>query len=285
MMLIAESGSTKTDWVLVRSDSSQEQFHTMGFNPFFHNEATVEKGIRENDGLYKLATEITHVYFYGAGCSSQDLNAVIERGLGQVFSNASISVNHDLLACALATYDGEPGISCILGTGSNSCYFDGETLSEEVPALGYVLGDEGSGSYFGKKLLTDFMYNKLPDEIKEDLVTETGITKDIVLDNVYSKPNANVYLAGFMKFISKHSETDYVDAMITKGMEHFIQNHVCCYADHKSVKVHFIGSISHYFQEPLKKAANNMGISVGHILQKPIDRLVACHVRRQKEGL
>ena len=160
MIFIIESGSTKSDWVLIDDKNNQSFYKTIGFNPYFHSSAIIDSEIRKNAELIALVDEIDRIYFYGAGCSSEELNNIVHNGLSSVFTSAKIIVEHDLLACAYATYDGSPGISCILGTGSNSCYFDGNDLIEEVPALGYVLGDEGSGSYFGKFLLSSYLYNK-----------------------------------------------------------------------------------------------------------------------------
>jgi len=280
MILIAESGSTKTDWVLVGQNNNLSYFKTMGFNPFFHASEFIAEEIKSNSDLNASSSKVSRVYFYGAGCSSENMSRIIQKGLKQVFNNADISVDHDLLACAYATYEGEPSISCILGTGSNSCYFDGENLIEEVPAIAYVLGDEGSGSYYGKKLLRDYLYNLLPVSIKEDLETQLGISKSIIFENVYMKPHANVYLASFMKFINTQYHTDYVVNMIEHGMEEFIKIHVCCYPNYKNVKTHFIGSISKIFERELRKAAELHDVKLGNIVRKPVDNLVHYHLRK-----
>ena len=157
MLLVVESGSTKSDWVLVENKTVTNTFKTIGFNPFFHDENTIHNALKENRELYKIADQVNDLFFYGAGCSSEEMNNIIKNAFSKIFTHASIEVEHDLLACALATYEEKPAISCIIGTGSNSCFFDGNQLIEKVPALGYVLGDEGSGSYYGKKLLTDFL--------------------------------------------------------------------------------------------------------------------------------
>jgi len=280
MILIAESGSTKTDWVLVGQNNNLSYFKTIGFNPFFHASEFIAEEIKSNSDLNAFSSKVTRVYFYGAGCSSKNMSSIIQKGLKQVFNNADISVDHDLLACAYATYEGEPSISCILGTGSNSCYFDGENLIEEVPAIAYVLGDEGSGSYYGKKLLRDYLYNLLPLNIKEELEKQLGISKSIIFENVYMKPHANVYLASFMKFINTQYHTDYVVNMIEHGMEEFIKIHVCCYPNYKNVKTHFIGSISKIFERELKKAAELHDVKLGNIVRKPVDNLVHYHLRK-----
>jgi N-acetylglucosamine kinase-like BadF-type ATPase len=278
MILIVESGSTKSDWVLVENGAPTKRFKTMGFNPFFHNEQVISNAINDNQELSDISNNVLHVFFYGAGCSSDEMNAIVSRGLKRVFMNAEVSVDHDLLACALATYEGKPSIACILGTGSNSCYYDGQKLTESVPALGYILGDEGSGSFYGKKLLTDFLYNKLPEDMNQDLLNSFKIDKEIIFENVYRKPHANVYLASFMKFISGYKHTEYVDSMVKDGMKKFIENHVCCYDNCKEVKVHFIGSLSFIFQDQLNYAADKMGINVGLVIKNPADNLVSYHI-------
>ena len=280
MKLIIESGSTKSDWVLVQNGKESDRYKTMGYNPFFHNETIIFNSINQNREIKEISKDVKEVFFYGAGCSSPELNSVVGKALRKVFPNAIVSVDHDLLACALATYEGEPAISCILGTGSNSCLFDGENLTEAVPALGYILGDEGSGSYYGKKLLSDFLYGKLPEDIQRDFQNEFKLTKADIFDNTYMKPHANVFLASFMPFISNYTEHNYVDVMLKNGMKHFMQNHVCCYKDYQKIKVHFIGSMSYIFKKQLEYAAKELGIEVGLIIKQPVDRLVQYHIKK-----
>jgi len=277
MVLIADSGSTKCDWVLVDGDKRLD-FSTMGFNPFFHNEEIISNAIKNNTELYSHSNDVKLLFLYSAGCSSKQLKLVVERGLRLCFPKANIYVDHDLVAAAFATYSGKPGISCIVGTGSNSCYFDGDIVKEQVPALGYILGDEGSGSYFGKKVLADFLYKKLPEQLHDNLVEKFGLNKDVIFEHVYMRPHANVYLASFMKAISENKDLEYVQKMIFDGMVHFMQNHVCCFANYKKLPVHFIGSIAFYHEETLRKAADSLGITVGNIIQKPIYGLVDYHV-------
>ena len=281
-MLIVESGSTKTDWVLVDNNSDVKIFKTIGFNPFFHSSEFIKNEILLHLDLTENAKSIKNVFFYGAGCSSEKMNNIVKHGLSLVFKNSNILVDHDLLACALATYNGEPSISCILGTGSNSCFYDGEKIREEIPSIAYILGDEGSGSYYGKKLLRDYLYNQLPSKISKDLENEYKVTKSSIFENVYSKPNPNVYLASFMKFISNHYNTEYVTDMIYKGMSEFIKIHVCCYPEYKDVKTHFIGSISKIFEKELYQAANDHNVNVGEIIRKPVENLVRYHLNNYK---
>jgi glucosamine kinase len=278
MILIIDSGSTKSDWVLL-NEQERTYFSTIGLNPYFHSSDLVYQTVCENEGLYALKDQISAVYFYGAGCSSTELNKVIENGLKRVFQQATVMVDHDLKACAFATYQGEPSISCIIGTGSNSCYFDGKEIYEEVPALGYILGDEGSGTYFGKKLLSNYLYKLLPKHIHQAIQDQLGLTKDEIVENVYMKPDANVYLASFMKFIIQFAEDSYVKAMILEGFKHFIQIHVACYENHKQIKVHFVGSIAHLFRAELEEACNFHNVQLGQTIQKPIEGLINYHIQ------
>lgn len=278
MILIIESGSTKSDWVLL-NQGEKTYFSTIGLNPYFHSAQDVEAAIRNNSGLLAMSDMVSAIYFYGAGCSADHLNAIIEKGIKNVFTNAIVSVDHDLNACAYATYTGEPAISCIIGTGSNSCFFDGEVVSEKVPALGYILGDEGSGTYMGKRVLADYLYQRLPEEMSEAFEKETGLDKDSIVHHVYKQPNANVYLASFVPFIQKFSHTNYVKELVLNGFKQFLDVHVCCFDNYKSYPVHFVGSISRIFQNELEEACNYFDIKLGNIVQKPVDGLVQYHER------
>lgn len=287
MILISDSGSTKSDWALVSNDFKiLDHFSTMGLNPYFHDQDVVEKAIRESAGLMQVANDITHVYFYGAGSSTERLCGVIREGLERVFTKADVTVDHDLVGAAYATYCGEPGITCIMGTGSNSCFFDGKEVSEEVPSLAYILGDESSGSYFGKRLLRAYFYKRLPEDLARSFEEEGYAPgKDELIDRVYNQPNANVYLAGFMKFLGNHREHPWVIDLVKMGMRHFIEIHVKCFENWKDVPVHFIGSIGHYFKHCLESAARDMGIQLGTTIQKPIDGLVGYHAKYKKSEI
>ena len=278
MIFIIESGSTKSDWVLV--DKSKQTFYkTIGFNPYFHSSDVVATEIRKNRSIMSHVPHVSKIFFYGAGCSSEKLNEEIERGLQMVFPDAEIVVDHDLLACAYATYDGEPGISCIIGTGSNSCFFDGTDLSEEVPALGYVLGDEGSGSYFGKFLLSSFLYHRLPKDILEDFEASYQMTHAEIVTKVYKSDSANVFIASFMPFIVKHKNHEFFKQILIDGLKKFMEVHVCCYEDYLNTPVHFVGSLSALLENHLKVAANDLGIEIKSIIAKPVDNLVNYHLK------
>ncbi len=279
MILIADSGSTKADWRFITNEGQTlKDFSTMGFNPYFHSSDLVETKMNESACAMEIAAEVQHVFFYGAGCSSAALNEIIHIGLSRIFTNANVYVGHDLNACAYATYFGEPEISCILGTGSNSCYFDGEEVYEEIPSLAYILGDEGSGSYFGKKLLQDYFYKLLPAEISDAFEEEFKLTDKELVRRVYNEPNANVYLASFMKFIASFKNHEHVRGWMVDGFRHFVKIHVKCFKNWSDVKVHFIGSVAFHFQEYLQDACEAEGVQLGTVIQKPIDNLVRYHL-------
>jgi len=279
-ILIADSGSTKCDWQLL-DESGKEiaEFHTMGFNPYFHSADLVEKVLGANADVQEIAQEITHVFFYGAGSSSEDLCVIIRDGLQRVFASAEVVVDHDLTGAAYSTYDGRPGITCIIGTGSNSCHFDGERVHEEVPALAYILGDEASGSWHGKKLLTAKLYGRLPSEIEDDFDRIYGFSRSDIIDKVYREPNPNVFLASFMTFIGKHKEQPLFQDWVREGFESFVDIHVKCFRNWSSQPVHFIGSVAFHFQEELRAVCESEGVTVGTIIKKPIDGLASYHLK------
>ncbi len=286
MILIVDSGSTKSDWALIDETGKKlDEFETMGLNPYFHSPDVTEKAIRGNESLMAIASKVKHIFFYGAGSSTKEMCSIMHAGLSRVFANAEIRIDHDQLGSAMAAYDGEPCIACILGTGSNSCYFDGKHVTEVIPSLAFILGDEASGSYYGKILLQEYFYKQLPEDLRKSFEEKYAPTKDEIINKIYREPNANVYLASFMKFIGEHHDHPHVQNWVTKGMIHFINIHVKCFPQYKEVPAHFIGSVSHYFADCLQKAAQETGIRLGRIIHKPIDALVAYHVRYKLPAL
>lgn len=286
MLLIVESGSTKADWMLIK-EGGAIPYNTKGFNPFFHGKEDILLELNDHLELDLIKDQVTEIYFYGAGCSSPELNARIEAGLSAFFINADVTVGHDLLACALSLFEGRPLIASILGTGSNSCYFDGGSVKEEVPALGYILGDEGSGSYFGKRILADYLYERLPDVMMKDLANQ-GMTKEKIIENVYMKPDANVYIASFMPTLIKNKNLDYSQKLIKKGLREFIDVHVKCFRNYKEAQVSFVGSVASLLQDELKEVCAEEGVQFGKVVRRPLENLVKYHVNnsmRQTEEI
>jgi N-acetylglucosamine kinase-like BadF-type ATPase len=276
MIIIADSGSTKTDWVIL-NDSIEKQTSTIGFNPVFHTTDSIIQNVQSNIELKTIQNQISRLFFYGAGCSSARNKSIIYEALQQCFPLAKIIVGHDLEAAAYATYNDQPHIACILGTGSNSCYFDGKNCIEKTPALGFILGDEASGAYFGKKLITEFLYDNLTSEIASDFTQTYALSLNDIIDKVYRQPNPNVFLASLTPFIHKHISYDLFQGILQEGMHAFLQHHVLCYPEYKDVPVNFVGSIAHHFQESLFESAQNLQVHIDQIIQKPIDGLIKYH--------
>jgi glucosamine kinase len=276
MILVVESGSTKADWMLIK-DAQHIPHTTKGFNPFFHSQEDILIELNDHLELDLIKDEVTTIYFYGAGCSSKKLNKIIEEGLSAFFTRAKVHVDHDLKACAVSLYQKEPLIACILGTGSNSCYFDGKNIKEKSDALGYILGDEGSGSYFGKIILSDFLYKRLPEKMMVEM-NKLDLTKEKILENVYMKDDANVYIASFMPVLVRNKELDYCKNIIKQGFNDFLNKHVMCYPEAKKVPISFVGSLACLLKEELKEACEENGLTFGKVIRRPLENLVNYHL-------
>ena len=273
MILIADSGSTKADWILGYNGSIVSTFHTRGFNPFFHDKKFIETELNSNEGISGVRDQVSDLYFFGAGCSSPDRIEIIAAPLRTIFKNASVTVEHDMLGTALAVCDGKPGIACILGTGSNICYFDGNKVSETHHGLGYVIGDEGSGSYFGKKLVAWYLYGILPADLQQAFRQKYQLDKESIINKVYREQHANVFLASFAPFLTEYHDHTFISEMVLEGIREYFKTNVLSYPQSKSVPVHFVGSIAWYFRDIIHQVAKEKSIDVGTILQKPVNGL------------
>ncbi len=286
MIAIAESGSTKTEWIILDEKSGEiiKSIRTAGFNPDFHSSEHITTTLNQSADISKIKEEVKTVYFYGAGCSNVILNAIVSDALELVFTKASITVDHDLLAAACSVYDGNEIICGILGTGSNSCYYDGQKIFEELPSLGFIAGDEGSGGSIGKRFLADYFYKKLPKEINDDFKSTYKLTWAMARKEIYGSNHPNVYCASFMPFIAKYKETDYVKGIIRAEMKMFIDAHVKCFVNYSSNKVGFVGSIAYYFQDILKEELEKESFEFVHVIKNPAMNLVDYH-RKYKINL
>ena len=286
MILVADSGSTKCDWIIIDNSNTHLKTKTMGFNPFFHSTEFILNKIQENETFQDYKSEIKEIYFYGAGCSSRNRKLTLENALSQFFTSAEkIDVDHDLTGAALATTPFSPGIACILGTGSNSCFYDGKSVHENVPALGYILGDEGSGSYFGKILLADWLYKRMPSELASDFQKRFDLTKEGIFNSIHREEFPNVYLASFMPFVKDNQNHPYMKDMVYQGLAKFINIHVWCYDNFREVPVNFVGSIAYYFRDVLEEVAKNHRFTIGKVEKKPIFPLVEYHLNNQEQTI
>ena len=283
MLLVADSGSTKADWRLVDDGMVTGEFSTIGFNPYFQKEDVILAALRSNE-LAGVAEKITAIFFYGSGCSSPELNKIISDSLQKFFTHAKITVEHDVLGSVLATCGDEAGISCILGTGSNSCYYDGKKVHENNYGLGYILGDEGSGSYFGKKLVAYYLYRILPPHLQEEFGKLYPLTKDSLIKTIYNNPNANVYLASFSRFLSDRKKDEYVQELVKRGLAEFFDVCVCHYNGYQALPVHFVGSIAFYFEDLLREVAVEKGIHIGKVIKSPIGELTNYFIEKGKKN-
>jgi glucosamine kinase len=273
MILICDSGSTKADWIAGESSEILNEYHTKGFNPFFHDEEFIIKELASDKRLHEIKQSVKNLYFFGAGCSSRERNEIIRNALQNFFVNAEIIVEHDMLGTALAVCEGKPGLACILGTGSNTCFFDGKDIAPVRHGLGYIIGDEGSGSYYGKKLLSAYLYKIMPADLAKSFSDQYNLDKESVIKKVYNEPNANVFLASFATFLSAHANHPYIAEMVFNGMNEFFETNVLSYSESRNNPVHFVGSIAWYFQSTLKNIAGLKGIQTGNIIQKPVQGL------------
>ncbi len=273
MILIADSGATKTDWALVTKNKTIYT-DTIGFSPMFQTVEFIVQEIADNDILTKDAAEVSHIYFYGTGCSSLERNNLIKKALGQIFAKAVIKVDHDIAGAVLATCEGKPGIACILGTGSNVVFFDGNKIHQYTSALGYILGDEAGGAYFGRRLLADYINHDLPPAMQHYFEKELYLQKETIYENVYQKPNANRYLGSFSKVLSQFKEEPYVMKLLKQGFDDFITIHIQKIPDYQQYPIHFVGSIADVFKDVLTDALKEKQGSLGRIVKNPIQEMV-----------
>ena len=275
MILITDGGSTKCDWILL--DGSGDvvlKTRTAGLNPAVVSEEDLIARIRSNSDLAAQFQVVEVVDFYGAGCGTKTPAKLLLNVLSNLFPNARVTVNEDTIAAVYAATS-EPGIVCILGTGSNSCYFDGTDIQSNVESLGYSLMDEASGNYFGKRLIRDYFYKKMPSELALEFEERFNLDPDEIKLNLYRKPNPNMYLASFAEFIfTSNDMKGYFYKLISEGMTKFIELRILCYKECQNVPIHFIGSIAHFSEDIIRDSMMPYNLQLGNIIRRPIDGLI-----------
>ncbi len=279
MLIIVDSGSTKADWLMIHPDGTRKLVTTMGFNPFFHDEDKIETELQK-DFIHQVSVdEAREIFFYGAGCSDVMRCEVVKGGLERIFKNAKIVVEHDLLASARAACGDKPGVACIIGTGSNTCLYDGEKITDNITNMGYLLGDEGAGSHFGKLILRAYFYRELPDDMKAEFEKEYGNNKRTFLNKIYGDA-PNVYLAAFATFFSKHRDHFYIQKLVAEAFTELVRRHITKYEGCHSLPICFVGSIAHHFKDILKVVLDEHDLNLGTVIQKPIDKLAEYHLNK-----
>lgn len=273
MLLIADSGSSKTDWKLLLPNGDSQTFQTAGINPIFSSEKEIFRILSYQNQFGPFSAQVREIYFFGAGCNHPDRREFVSNALTSKFPNAFCSVETDLTGAAYATCGKEVGLNCIIGTESNISFFDGKDITEINNGLGYILEDEGSGSYFGKKLITDFLYGKMPSDLADKFYKKYRLDKESVIENIYRKPLPNFHLAKYALFMSPYQDMDYIKAILLKGFDEYVANNIATYPAFKTVNTHFVGSIAHHFKVALLEVCDKYEVKVGSILEKPIEAL------------
>lgn len=277
-ILIADSGATKTEWSL-KTNGEVTKISTEGLNPYYHTRGSIQNVVINSLKPKVSSKEVDSIYFYGAGCDSGEKKKVVQDALQAGFDKASIYIHHDLLGAARACFFNEPGIACILGTGSNSCLYDGEKIVEHIPSLAFTLGDEGSAGYFGKKLINRYFRYEIPEELKKDLEKNYNMSLDHINEGVYDNPQTSRFVASYGAFLGEHSEHPFIRDMLWEGFENFITRIVMKYTDAQKYEVRFIGSVASAHREMIKEILQENGMKAGLFIRKPMERLVEYHSR------
>ena len=282
MILIADSGSTKTDWVLCDNGDIISRVKTQGLNPTIQSTDNILDVIAsELAGTFDTSAP-KHIYFYGAGCGYEMANNRMRKALETIFPGKDISINSDLLAAARALCRHEEGIACILGTGSNSCLYNGKEIVDNTPSLGYILGDEGSGAHLGRQLVSDCIKKQLPKELIEKFMQKYNLDVASILEIVYHTPLPNRWLASLTPFILEHRKNADIHAMIKNCFTQFFKRNIMVYR-HSWLPIHIIGGIGVSFTDEIKEAAESLGLSIGDIVESPIEGLVKYHADLNNE--
>ena len=286
MILIVDSGSTKTDWISVDNDGKiLFSTQTLGLNPQVLSSAILKERIINNFDLYQNRDEVTHLYFYGAGCGVESPQLRIRKVFNEIFNKADISIKEDTYAAVYAaSKPGEKSIVCILGTGSNCTYFDGKNIEQRVDSLGYVLMDEASGNFFGKQLIRSYYFNEMPSDLAKEFEKEYDLSPDTIKENIYRRENPNTYLASFSRFLIKHKDNSPFQEIIKNGLKRFINHQILQFENAHKIPIHFIGSIAFFLEKEIKDALKKDNLRMGRIVQRPIDELVTYHKRLLESG-
>lgn len=279
MIAICDSGGTKGDWAFF-GENQKQLFASPGFNPYTHDLATYLEALKSLFETHLDFNGITAVYFYSAGCRETQQQEKVRKGLASLFGQSRIEVNQDLLAAARATCGTQKGIACILGTGANSGLYDGRQFIDNIPTLGYLVGDEGGGAHFGKLLIKSYFYREMPESIRTEFDKAFPGKHEKILAQLYSKNAPNTYLASFMKFAIQYLDDPFIYKLLIKNFQDFIDTQLSKYQGYRELPVHFVGSVAHYFHLPLKACLHENGIKEGFMIPKPLDRLIEFHQPR-----
>lgn len=281
MIIIADGGSTKTNWCLINREGKKIYFNTEGYNPYFVDTEYIIQSLNKGLPADLAKDEVTEVNFYGAGVHNEEKAEVVAKAIRTVFTECKAFVSHDMLAAARALLGRNAGFAAILGTGTNTCLYDGHDISFTINSGAYILGDEGSGCHIGKKLLIDYLRGYMPDPVRENFWNTYKLTPDEVEENVYTKPLPNRFCASFSKFVYDNNvHIEYSRGLVKSSFDEFFKNLVSHYPDYKSYEFNCIGSVGYNFRNVLEETALEYGMKMGRLLRSPIDDLVKYHVEK-----
>ncbi len=279
MIIIADGGSTKTNWCLLNDEGQKIYFNTEGYNPYFVDGEYVIDSLKKNLPQDLQYDKITEVNFYGAGVHNEEKANELKDAFQVIFHSSKIFVGHDLLAAARALLGKSKGFAAILGTGTNTCIYDGEDVSVQIDSGAYILGDEGSGCYIGKKLLLDYLRNYMPEAVRANFWETYKLTPDDIQENVYSKPLANRFCAQFSKFVYDNTANiEYTHNLVKSSFNDFFKNLVSHYPNYQDYELNCIGSVAYNFRNVLEEVATEWGMKLGKLIRSPIDDLVKYHI-------
>lgn len=276
--LIADSGSTKAEWCLLDGRKKKTIF-TQGMSPYFLNGKQIEDVVRLELQKKLKGVEPDEIFYYGTGCSNPNNANTVKKALKKVFAKASITVNHDLMGAAKALCGNEKGVACILGTGSNSCYYNGKKIVKNSPGLGFILGDEGSGAYLGKKVVQYYLYNTFDPDLMDRFNAKYNTNAVEILEAVYKGPLPNRYLAGFVPFLVENRGHFMIENIIEDGFNEFFFNHVYKYKESWTLPINFIGSVAFGFRDVLRTMCETYELELGTVLKNPMEGLIKYHAQ------
>ncbi len=284
MILIADSGSTKTSWIAIDNNGRQIfETKTEGLNPAVFANEILKNRIVSNETLFANKENIKNIYFYGAGCGTKTPKNNLITILEGIFTDAKVIVKEDTKA-AIYSVTTKPSIVCILGTGSNCSYFDGKNAHQKITSLGYSIMDEASGNYFGRELIRDYYYHKMPENFAENFAKNHNLDANSIKENLYKKENPNTYLANFSHYLVNHKDEEYAQKLIKKGLKLFVENHILQYKESANLPIHFVGSLAYFLKDEIQILLKEYDLKIGKFERKPIDGLVKHHINQINEG-
>ncbi|OFX76215.1 MAG: hypothetical protein A2X12_04430 [Bacteroidetes bacterium GWE2_29_8] len=278
MILVIDSGSTKTEWSIIENNRFISSFRSGGINPYFHNDDYIYNNNINSINQNIDRKVVSEIFFYGAGCSSESKCNIVFKGLARIFENAKIEVYHDLLGAARALCGSKAGIAGILGTGSNSCKYDGVDIVENVKSLGYFFGDEGGGVHIGKTLIIDFLKNNLPIDLRKDFICKYNLSIEDILDSVYNKTNPNKFLASFTLFVKDNINNEYCYDIVEKCFDLYFKEQISQYFEYNKYELNCLGSVAYNFKDILNIVAKKHNVKLGKIIINPNQDLIGYHL-------